>query len=49
MSKHAMVDADSGEQAPRERLGPVAGAIIVLYVVIMTGGYFLGNMIYQIP
>ena len=27
----------------------VVGTIFVLYVVILTTGYFVGNMIYQIP
>ena len=27
----------------------VVGTIFALYLVILTTGYFLGNMIYQIP
>lgn len=53
MSEHAMANVGSVEQhekqEPRERLGPVAGAIFGLYLVIITVGYFVGNMIYQIP
>ncbi len=33
----------------REKLLPVALMAFTGYVVIMTFGYFVGNMIYQIP
>jgi hypothetical protein len=29
-----------------DRLAPVAGTIFALYLVILTGGYFLGNLIF---
>jgi|GEM_PF-1704876 len=36
-------------ESEREKLGPVAGMIFGLYLVILLVGYFTGNLIYQIP
>ena len=33
----------------REKLLPVVGVLCGLYVTIMTMGYFVGNLIHQIP
>ena len=35
--------------AEREKLMPITLMALGGYVVIMTLGYFIGNMIYQIP
>lgn len=40
---------DTPHQERDAKLLPVAGIIIVAYLVILTSGYFIGNMIYQIP
>lgn len=45
MSEHVIADNDN----EREKLLPVVLKIFGLYVGIMTFGYFVGNMIYQIP
>ena len=36
-------------EAERVALGPVALRIFATYATILTVGYFVGNMIYQIP
>ncbi len=38
------------ENQEREaKLLPVTGAIVLCYLVLLTAGYFIGNLIYQIP
>lgn len=45
MSEH--VAELNGEH--REKLVPVVGSIVGIYVVIVSMAYFVGNMIHQIP
>lgn len=45
MSEH-VINENSAE---RSHLLPVVGMIAAAYLTIMTVGYFVGNMIYQIP
>lgn len=45
MSEHAITE----HNIERAHLLPVAGAIAGIYLAIITVGYFVGNMIHQIP
>lgn len=45
MSEHVV----SENSAERAHLLPVVGMIAAAYLTIITVGYFVGNMIHQIP
>lgn len=45
MAEHVI--EDNAEE--REQLLPVVVKIVGVYLTLLVGGYFVGNLIYQIP